>query len=129
MNLTTDADKHTVGTLDVSRGFRQGINDAYGENIWDKDTAIAQYIRNINKAINNFTASKLPAGALSDGTPFADAMQNISLLLTARDNITMPKVGAQTSTNALGLLQGLAKKTVKPVMQGVGLGAFTHLIP
>ena len=129
MNLTTDADKHTVGTLDVSRGFRQGINDAYGENIWDKDTAIAQYIRNINKAINNFTASKLPAGALSDGTPFADAMQNISLLLTARDNIAMPKVGAQTSTNALGLLQGLAKKTARPVMEGMGFGAFTHLIP
>lgn len=124
--ITRDA----AGSLKLSKLFRQQISTEYGENIWDKDTPAAQYIRNVNQALNRLTESRLPEGNLSNGTPFKQAMRQISLLSEARDNVEIPKEGKQTSTNLLG--KGL--KLVKPIVrQGAGyLGAgeiVKHLLP
>ena len=66
---------------------------------------------------------------MANGTTFSDAMQQISLLLQARDNIALPKVGATTGTNLLGKLAKGGKYAAKPLLEGIGLGSVTHLIP
>ena len=128
-NLADKAQKNVAGRLDVAQQFRQGINNEYGENIWGKDTPIAKYIKNLNQSLNDYAESGLPDGKLPDGTPFKAAMKKMSLLYEAQGNIQLPKVGTQTSTNLLGSGLKFGKPLLKYGMEGVGLGAISHLIP
>jgi hypothetical protein len=131
--LANDADKNVSGRLAIAKQFRQSINNEFGENIWNKDTPIANYIKGLNTTLNNYAAAGLPNGLLPDGTSFLENMREQSLLFQAQDNIKLPKVGSETSTNLLGKLIKPAKGLIKLGIQGTALGKAIdigqHFIP
>lgn len=130
MELANGVDRDAGGTLDLSKVYRQQINNEYGENIWGKDTPIANYIKNLNHSLNDFTVSRLPEGKTPNGDVFKDIMKKISLLYNARDNISLPKVGKQTSTNIVGKLAKPVGGLLKRAADYVGAGeVIKHVIP
>lgn len=99
--LADSVDKNAGGALDLSKKFRAQINAEFGENIWSKDTPIASYIRNVNRALNDqFIPKLLPEGKLPDGTTVADSFKKQTLLYRAMDNIQVPKEGSNILTRA-----------------------------
>ena len=123
MELANDpsVSRDASGGLTMSKLFRRGITTEYGENIWNKDTPDAQYIRNVNRQLNGLTESRLPDGNLSDGTPYTKAMQKISLLSEARDNVEIPKEGTQ-KLNAVGTGLKIGKDVLRRAIP-YGIGA------
>ena len=121
VNLADQAEKTAGGALDVAQGFRQGINSEFGENVWGKGTPIASYIRNMNKALNDFIPNLLPDGTLPDGTTIADSFKKQTLLYNAMDNIQVPKLG---STNLSRWMSSnpLVTKIVKGALHAAGMG-------
>lgn len=144
--LATKVDKNPTGALDLAQQFRQGINNEFGENIWGKGTPISNYIKNVNKALNDFISTLLPEGALPDGTLIKDSFAKQSQLYNIMDNIQLPKLGeaAINPEEAAPLklpgspLSEKIKKfskenpitagVVKGVGKAVGLGAGLHIL-
>lgn len=96
-SLADAQDKNPEGLLDLSQSFRKQITSEFGENIWNKDTPIANYIKNVNQGLNDFISAHLPDGVLADGSTVADSFAKQTNLYRAMDNIVVPKEG----TNAL----------------------------
>ena len=120
MELGTKASKNAVGALDVAKQFRANISDVYGENIWNKDTPIAKYIKNVNSALNDFVSSRLP-----DNTAFQASLRKQSLMYQAMDNLPPAKVGQVVNE---GLISKALKSPIGTVIKkAIPYGIGTHL--
>lgn len=145
--LASKVDKNPSGALDLSQKFRQGINSEFGENIWGKGTPISNYIKSVNKALNDFISTRLPDGKLPDGTLIKDSFAKQSKLYDIMENIQVPKLGEaainpteeaplkvpgsplEETAKKFGKEHPIIKGTVKTVGKAVGLGAGVHLVP
>lgn len=145
--LAKGVDKNPTGALDLSQKFRQGINSEFGENIWGKDTPISNYIKNVNKALNDFISTRLPEGTLPDGTLIKDSFAKQSQLYNIMDNIQLPNLGEAAinptpeaplkvpgsplgeAAKKFGKEHPIIKGAAKAAGRAAGIGAGVHLIP
>lgn len=96
-NLADKAEKNPLGAYKLSQEFRSNISKVYGENIWEKDTPIANYIRDVNRKLNDFVESVLPEGKTATGLSYKEAQAQRSALINAMDNIK-PKAAIEADT-------------------------------
>lgn len=145
--LADGVDKNPTGALDLAQQFRQGINSEFGENIWGKGTPISNYIKSVNKALNDFISTRLPEGKLPDGTLIADSFKKQSRLYDIMDNIQLPKLGdaainpveeaplkipgspLSEAAKKFGKEHPILRGTAKAAGRAVGIGAGVHLVP
>lgn len=145
--LAKGVDKNPTGALDLSQKFRQGINSEFGENVWGKGTPISNYIKGVNKALNDFISTRLPDGKLPDGTLIKDSFAKQSSLYDIMDNIQLPKLGEAAinpveegplkvpgsplseATKAFGKEHPIIKGIGKAAGRVAGIGAGVHLVP
>jgi hypothetical protein len=146
-NIADGVDKNPQGALDLAQNFRQNINSEFGENIWGKGTPISNYIKSVNKALNDFISTRLPGGVLPDGTKIADSFAKQSKLYDIMDDIQMPKLGdaainpteapalkvpgspLSEAAKAYGKEHPIIKGAAKAAGRAAGIGAGVHLIP
>lgn len=131
--LAKGVDKNPTGALDLSQKFRQGINSEFGENVWGKGTPISNYIKSVNKALNDFISTRLPEGTLPDGSLIKDSFAKQSQLYDIMDNIQLPKLGEasinpteETPLKVPGSPLSEASKAfgkAHPIIKGVAKGA------
>ena len=146
-SIANKVDKNPQGALDLAQQFRQNINSEFGENVWGKATPIGNYIKNVNKALNDFISTRLPNGTLPDGTLIKDSFAKQTQLYNILDNIQIPKLGDQLVTptaaaplkipgsplsetlKQAGKDHPIIKGAVKAAGRAIGIGAGVHLIP
>jgi hypothetical protein len=97
LDLAGNAQKKTVGILDVRQKLDKLIESEFGPTIYDKTNPMSRVIRDFRSTLNDFAESKIPDGKLPDGSSFKGELKKQSLLYRAIDNAA-PKVGKEGST-------------------------------
>lgn len=122
------------GADQLATEFRSSISKEYGENIWNKDTPQANYIKSVNRALNTFADSRLPEDfTLSNGQTPAEVRQTQSLLKQALTNVAAKAPEEGESTTKLGKavegVKGAVKGIAKTAMKFGPAGAIIKELP
>jgi len=137
ITLGEKAQKNPKGAFKLSKEFRKNISKVYGENIWIKDTPIANYIKSINRNLNTFVESRLPEGKTVTGISFKESMAKQTKLYEVMDNL-VPKAAKEADVAYKRVLDKVSEilGTKNRVVQGIaaavgigGLGAAANFAP
>lgn len=118
LDLSANSSKNAEGILDLRQSVDDLIDKEFPKSVYTKDTPIGQYVRSVRQSLNAFAESKIPEGALPDGSTMSGELRRQSLLYDAIQNVAdnAPKEGQPTETSLLGKAAKFAKK--HPVITG-----------
>ena len=125
--LSNKVSKDAAGAYELSKNFRSNISKVYGENIWIKDTPIANYIKDVNRKLNDFVESVLPEGKTAAGISYKEAQAQRTGLINAMDNIA-PKAAIEADTaigramQRVSVALGTKNRAVQAVAAAAGIG-------